>query len=70
MKLKELESQDFINKFTETIIEKAKKSKQKEEKYTVHFKKSNYLANINLDEPSYAKVKQRNSIQQSLENLN
>ena len=50
MKLKELEQQDFINKFTETIIHKAKKGKQKEEKYTIHFKKSNYLANINLDE--------------------
>ena len=50
MKLKELEPQDFINKFTETIIEKSKKGKQKEEKYTIHFKKSNYLANINLDE--------------------
>jgi hypothetical protein len=50
MKLTELESQDFINKFTETIIDKAKKGKQKLEKYTIHFKDSNYLANINLKE--------------------
>jgi len=50
MKLNELESQDFINKFTETIVEKSKNSKQKEEKYTIHYKKSNYLANVNIDE--------------------
>ena len=50
MKLKELDPQDFINKFTETMIFKAKTYKQKEEKYTIHLKNSNYLASINLDE--------------------
>ena len=50
MKLKELEPQDFITKFTDTIIDKAKKAKQNEEKYKIYFKKTNYFASINLEE--------------------